>query len=88
MKSAEACPPWILKFLLSGVGGHRYYIAQRQKYSWQGSNFLVLGKNSNQVFITIACFEEKEIFRRLSFQERKEFSGVTKDLVQILQNSI
>lgn len=85
MESAEACPPWILKFLLSGVGGHGYYIAQRQKYSWQ---FLVLGENSNQFFIAIACFEEKEILRRLSFQERKEFSGVTKYLVQILQNSI
>lgn len=48
----------------------------------------MLGEDLNQVFITITSFEEKEIFRSLSVQERKEFTGVTKDLVQILQNSI
>lgn len=48
----------------------------------------MLGEDSNQIFITTACFEENEIFRRLSFPERKEFTGVTKDIVQILQNSI
>lgn len=45
------------QFLPSVVRGHKYCIAWRQKYSWQGHNSLVLGQDLKWVFIAMVWFE-------------------------------